>query len=185
MPTTTRTLLIAAISATLAFPAVAEGQVGFGAAAGISQPIGDFGNVAEAGTQLSGLINLSIPLAPFGFRFEGSLGQYDYKTTVGSRGGNVRMLSAVANAMFSMPGPIGPYLIGGIGYYRSSAECSGCTTKSAKVGYNGGAGFRIGLFGLAAFAEARLHHIPGANDPTNGGLKTNTQFVPLSVGLTF
>lgn len=180
-----RKLSMAALLAALALPAVAEGQIGFGIAGGVAQPVGDFGNVAVAGPLFSGLLNLSIPLAPVGLRFEGSLGQYDYKSTVGSTGGKVRMLSATANAMVSTPGPIGPYVIGGIGYYRSTADCSGCSTESNKVGYNGGVGLRAGLFGLAAFVEARFHHIPGASAPTIGGLTTNTQFIPLSVGVTF
>jgi hypothetical protein len=180
-----RTLSTAALLAALAFPVVAEGQIGFGAAAGVAQPVGDFGNVAKAGPLFSGLVNVSIPLAPVGVRFEGSYGTYDYKSTVGSTGGNVRMLSATANAIVSTPGPIGPYLIAGLGYYRSTAECTACSTESNKVGYNGGVGLKAGLFGVAAFVEARFHHIPGASDPTNGGVKTNTQFIPVSVGVTF
>jgi hypothetical protein len=57
--------------------------------------------------------------------------------------------------------------------------------ESNKVGYNGGVGLRAGLFGLSAFVEARFHFIPGASAPTTGGLTTNTQFIPLSVGVTF
>jgi hypothetical protein len=176
---------MAALLAALALPAVAEAQIGFGVAAGVAQPVGDFGNVAKAGPLFSGLVNVSIPLAPVGVRLEGSYGSYDYKSFVGSTGGNVRMFSATANAMVSTPGLISAYGIGGIGYYHFSAECTGCSSSSSNVGFNGGVGVRAGLFGFSAFAEARYHYIPGESTPTIGGLTSSTQFIPVSVGITF
>ena len=44
---------------------------------------------------------------------------------------------------------------------------------------------KVGLGGLSAFVEARYHYVPGASDPTTGGAKSSTQFIPLSVGVTF
>ena len=181
----TRKLFMAALLASLSLPAAAEGQLGFGLAVGKSVPVGDFGNYAVAGPLFSGLVNVSIPLAPFGFRFEGSLGQYDFKPSVASTGGKVRMLSGTANGMLSIPGPIGPYVIGGIGYYHSTNECNTCSAKTNKVGYNGGVGFRVGLLSLSAFVEARIHYIAGENAATIGALKTNTTFMPLTAGVTF
>jgi Outer membrane protein beta-barrel domain len=181
----TRKSLVATFAA-LTFPmALAQAQVGFGVAAGASVPMGDFSDVASTGYQASALLNLSVPLLPIGFRFEGSIGEYDYKGGALAVGAKARIVSGTANVMLSTPGIIGPYLIGGVGYYRVSAECSGCSTTNDKVGFNGGAGLKIGLGGLSAFAEARYHYIPGASDATTGGKKSNTQFVPLSVGVTF
>ena len=180
-----RTFLTVALLATFSLPAMAHAQVGFGVAGGRAQPVSDFGNNAVAGPTYSGLVNISIPLAPVGVRLEGTYGKYDYKPFVGSDGGHVRIISGTANAMLSMPGPIGPYLIGGIGYYRSTANGNGGSGETNKVGYNGGLGVRVGLGGLSAFAEARLHHIPGANTATLRGVSTNTQLIPLTIGLTF
>lgn len=180
-----RTLLIVACLGALALPAAVEGQVGFGVAGGVAQPVRDFGNYAVAGPTVSGLVNVGIPLAPAGIRFEGTYGKYDYKPFLTSDGGHVRMISGTANAMLSMPGPIGPYAIGGIGYYRSTAKGNGGSGETSKVGYNGGLGFRVGLFGVAAFAEARWHYIPGANTATIRNVTTGTDLIPLTVGLTF
>lgn len=180
-----RTLLSVAFLSALALPAAAEAQVGFGVAGGIAQPVGDFGNYAVAGPTYSGLVNVSIPLAPVGVRLEGTYGKYDYKPFLTSDGGHVRMISGTANAMLSMPGPIGPYVIAGIGYYRSTANGNGGSGETNKVGYNGGLGVRVGLFGLSAFAEARLHHIPGPNTATIRNVTTNTRLIPLTIGVTF
>lgn len=168
-----RKILAAAFVVALVMPSAAHAQIGFGVSAGPSKPMGDFGDIAKTGYQFSGLLNLSIPLAPFGFRFEGSVGQYDYKSAVGLANAKARVISGTANAMLSTPGFIGPYVIGGVGYYRSTTECTGCSAGSNKVGFNGGAGVRVGLLGFSAFAEARYHSA------------SSTQFIPLSVGVTF
>jgi hypothetical protein len=41
------------------------------------------------------------------------------------------------------------------------------------------------LTGFSAFAEARYHYIAGPSDPTNGGIKSSTQFIPISFGVRF
>jgi hypothetical protein len=182
-----RRLLTAVAVAMLALSATtAHAQVGYGVAAGFSAPIGDFGNVADFGFQATGLVTISAPLAPIGLRVEGSFSEFNYATLALAPSGKVRILYATANAVFSSPGIAGPYLIGGAGFYNSKSVCDRCTASSSKVGFNGGGGFKIGVGGYSAFVEARYHYIPGANSPTNGGnSSSNTQFIPLSFGLTF
>ena len=159
-------------------------QIGFGASAGPTAALGDFSNAVETGYHVTGLVTIGLPLLPVGGRLEGSFNQFNYKAS--TRDAKARILSATANAVFSMPGIIGPYLIGGVGMYRATAECSSCTTSNTRGGVNGGAGLKIGLAGFSAFVEARYHYIGGASDPTNGGVKgSSTQFIPLSFGLTF
>jgi opacity protein-like surface antigen len=170
--------------ALLVLPLVASrAQIGYGVAAGASAPLGDFGKAVESGYHLTGLVTLGIPLAPVGGRLEGSFSEFNYKNV--ANGAKARILSATANGTLSTPGIVGPYFIGGIGVYRATAECSTCTTSSTKVGFNGGGGMKIGIGALSVFAEARYHYIGGASDPTNGGVKSSTQFIPLSFGLTF
>ena len=182
-----RRLVTAVAIAMLAlFATTADAQVGYGVAAGFSAPVGDFGNVGDFGYHVTGLVNVSAPLAPIGLRLEGTFSEFNYASAALSPSGKVRMLYATANAVLSSPGIVGPYLIGGAGFYNSKAVCDRCTTSSSKVGFNGGGGFRIGLSGFSAFLEARYHYIPGANAPTNGGASnSNTQFIPVSFGVTF
>jgi opacity protein-like surface antigen len=166
-----------------AVPVAVGAQVGVGVAAGLSAPLGDFGKAAESGYHATGLVTIGVPLLPVGARLEGSFSEFNYKDATNDA--KARILYATANAVLSTPGIIGPYLIGGVGIYRATAECSTCTTESTKIGFNGGGGLKIGLAGFAVFVEARYHYIGGASDPTNGGIKSSTQFVPISVGLTF
>jgi hypothetical protein len=179
-----RRLLTAAALTVFAAPiALAHAQAGFGVAAGVSDPLGDFGKAADAGYHVTGLLRLGIPLAPVGLRVEGSFSEFKYKNS--STDAKARLVYGTANAVLSSPGTIAPYVIGGLGIYHASAVCGTCTTSSTKVGYNGGAGLRLGLSGFSAFVEARYHYIPGASDATNGGVKSSTQFIPVSVGVTF
>jgi hypothetical protein len=180
-------LLTAATVAVLAVPcSIARAQVAVGVAAGYSAPMGDFGKVADAGYHVTGLMSVSAPLVPIGLRVEGSFSQFNYNSSFSSTSASARILSATANAVFSSPGVVAPYVIGGLGIYNASASCSGCSSSSSsKVGYNGGAGFRFGLGGMSAFLEARYHYVPGGSNATTGGAKSSTQFIPISFGLTF
>jgi hypothetical protein len=180
-----RPLLLATIIAALAAPfSSSSAQVGFGVAAGPSMPHGDFEAAAKSGYHADALLSIGVPLLPVGARIEGSFSEFDYK--IGTNDAKARIVFGTANVELSTPGIVAPYLIGGIGMYRATAECSGCTTSSTKVGYNGGVGLKLGLAGFSVFAEARYHYIAGPSDPTNAGVaSSSTQFIPLSVGLTF
>ena len=182
---TRKLFAIAAIAALVLPIATVEAQVGFGVSGGYSKPMGDFSKIAESGYNASALVNVGIPLAPVGFRIEGTISEFDYKGALAANGAKARILSATGNAILSTPGLLGPYFIGGLGIYRATAECSTCTTSSTKVGFNGGAGFKVGLTGLAVFIEARYHYIPGDSAPTTAGIKSSTQIIPVSVGITF
>src|SRR5262245_36806751 len=176
--------LVTAALAMFAIPLLDVGaQVGVGVAAGVSAPVGDFGKAAESGYHATGLLTIGVPLMPVGARLEGSFSEFNYKAF--SNDAKARILYATANGELSAPGIIAPYVIGGVGMYHSTAECAGCTTSSTKIGFNGGGGLKIGLAGFSAFVEARFHYIGGASDPTNGGVKSSTQFIPISAGVSF
>lgn len=175
-----RKLLTFTALAVFALPfATAHAQLGFGAAAGLSAPTGDFGKSVDAGYHVTGMVTFSPPLAPVGFRAEGSFNEFNFKTSPFlPSGSKARVLSGTANAMLSSPGILGPYLIGGIGTYHSSVSCTGCSSSSDnKVGFNAGGGFRFGLAGFSAFGEARYHFY--------GSGTSKTQYIPISFGVTF
>lgn len=173
-----RKLLTVAALAVCALPfAAARAQLGYGVSAGLSAPTGSFGNSVDAGYNVSGMLTFSAPLAPVGLRVEGSFNEFNYKSTILS-GAKFRALSGTANAVFSSPGIMGPYLIGGLGIYDMSTSCSGCgSNSSSKFGFNGGGGFKFGLSGFSAFLEARYHHVSA----TGGSIS----FIPISFGVTF
>jgi hypothetical protein len=175
-----RKLLMVAALAVIALPvASAQAQLGFGAAAGLSVPLGDFADVASSGYHLTGIVNFSAPLAPVGFRGEVGFSQFGVKSGIGAPSDTkFNMLSGVANAVVSTPGMMGVYGIGGLGMYRMSTSCSGCASDATtKVGFNLGAGIKFGLSGFSAFAEARFHSVATEGSSTN--------FFPISFGVTF
>jgi opacity protein-like surface antigen len=179
-----RKLLVVAALAAFALPAAsAQAQLGFGVAAGLSAPTGDFGKSFSSGYHVTGLVNVSAPLAPVGFRGEVSFNQFGVKSGIGAPSDlKANILSGTANAVVSTPGMMGFYGIGGIGMYHNSSSCSGCASDSEnKFGFNAGAGFKFGLSGFSAFVEARYHTF--SNGTANGG--GSTSWIPVSFGITF
>src|SRR3954463_1783975 len=172
-------LIVAALAAAVLPAAPAQAQMGFGAAAGLSAPTGDFGNAVSSGYHLTGILNFSAPLAPVGARVEASFSQFGFKSGVGvPSDAKENILSGTANAVVSPPGLMGVYGIGGLGMYRLSTSCSACGSNSeSKFGFNIGGGYKFGLTGFSAFVEARFHSIA-----TTGG---NTTMIPISFGLIF
>ena len=64
-----------------ALPAIASAQVGFGAAAGASLPMGDFGKIYDSGYHAQASIDVGVPLSPIGFRFDGTLDHFNVKSS--------------------------------------------------------------------------------------------------------
>jgi hypothetical protein len=182
-----RKLLVVAALAAFALPAAsAQAQLGFGVAAGLSAPTGDFGKSFSSGYHVTGLVNVSAPLAPVGFRGEVTFNQFGVKSGTGAPSDlKANILAGTANAVVSTPGMMGFYGIGGLGIYHHSGSCSGCTSNSTnKFGYNAGAGFKFGLSGFSAFVEARYHTFSGDKDPITG-IAPKFSWIPVSFGVTF
>jgi hypothetical protein len=179
--------LAAAALLLFALPLVdARAQMRLGVAAGLTAPSGDFNRIVDDGFHVGGFLTFAPPLAPLALRAEGSFSEFKYAGPIGANGAKARIVSGTANAVLKLPGIVGPYAIAGLGIYRLTSECDGCTASTTKGGVNGGAGFQIGLGTLSAFVEARFHYIPGPSDATTAGLRnTSTRLIPISVGLTF
>ena len=119
------------LSLALLPPSLASAQVGFGAAAGASLPIGDFGNIYDSGYHAQASVNVAIPLAPIGFRFDGTLDHFDVTGKSSSLSGSYRIVGASANVLlgFSPIPLLGPYLIGGVGYYDLHSDLKAGTVS--------------------------------------------------------
>jgi hypothetical protein len=83
------------------------------------------------------------------------------------------------------PGLTGLFTIVGIGLYHASSVCASCSTQSTKVGFNFGGQYKLWMGNVNGFAEMRFHYIPGAMDPTTGGVKSGTGFIPVSFVLQY
>jgi hypothetical protein len=164
----------AAVAFALPLATTAHAQVSFGVAAGASAPVGDLGDGLDMGYHVMGSVSFSPPLAPVGLRVDGMFNQFAISSDIAD--GHTRILAATANAVFATPGILGPYLIGGIGMYNLTSKVGDVSSDGVtKFGINAGAGFRFGLSGFSAFAEARYHYVDSGN----------ASFIPISFGVTF
>lgn len=179
-----RTLFGSFAALALAVSTSAHAQSGLGIAAGWSLPTSDFGDAVNSGYHVTALYHVTKKDSPIGFRFDGTFSEFDYKIP-GLTDAKARLIYGTANIVLSAKGGMGPYVLGGGGVYRSSAECTGCTTSNTNGGFDGGVGYRFGLSGFSAFLEARYHSIPSKSNATTGGTSSSTSFIPISFGLIF
>jgi len=156
---------------------------------GASVPMGDFGDGADLGFHLGGLIEYKPASLPMSLRGEltyhrNGLKDDFFGSDFGSIDGNFSQIDFVGNAVM----PFGdaastarPYVIGGLGLYRlkASAEYEGIDVSDTqtKFGLNFGAGLTFNLSGFETFVETRFHSV-FAED-------SNMNFIPLSFGFKF
>ena len=156
---------------------------------GASVPMGDFGDGADLGFHLGGLIEYKPASLPVSLRGEltyhrNGLKEDFFGSEFGDMDGNFSQIDFVGNALI----PFGdaastarPYVIGGLGLYRlkASAEFEGVdiSDTQTKFGLNFGAGLTFNLSGFETFVETRFHSV-FAED-------SNMNFIPLSFGFKF
>jgi opacity protein-like surface antigen len=202
-----RTLAAALVAGSLvsASAALAQGATAaprpltLGASAGLTLPIGDFGDVTNTGFNVGAHLALRPATLPFGVRVEGQFNRFavaDNELIGFEADGNVQIISGTANVVLGVPTDISairPYVIGGAGIYnyRSSGrftlggETESGTASQTDFGLNGGAGVEFRLGGLAAFVEARYHVIFNAPDDDELEGIENTRFIPIGFGIKF
>jgi hypothetical protein len=172
-----RTSIRLAAVALIAFASVAQAQRPvFGVAAGLTAPQGDFGDGVDNGYHVGAALGFKVPVLPVALRADLAYTTFGTKDPVD---GNVNTLNLSVNAVHAFPGvAIRPYVIGGLGMYRTSG--SGDLEEmesSTDMGLNGGAGIQFKLAGVQSFVEARYTHIMTEDDATT--------VIPISFGIMF
>lgn len=171
-------IILATLLLGLGLPGLVVAQARFGVAAGLVLPTGATADGLNAGYDVTGSVWVSPALSPVALRFDGMFNEFGFKTSLlGSNSDRKeRVMAGIANAVLTAPGGVGPYLLGGIGFYGTS--CSGCGsgTSQSDVGLNAGGGYRFGLGGLSAQLEARYHYVLG---------NSKIRMIPLTFGVTF
>ena len=157
----------------------ARAQVGVGVSAGLSMPTGDFGDAFKSGYSVNGLIGVSMPMSPIGFRGEVGYNSWDGKSSAGADGITASSLSGTANVVLQVPGMIvaKPYLIAGIGEHRVKLDDGTDNTSETKMGWNVGGGLNFGLGTLSTMVEARYVTVN-----TSG---QSLHYVPITFGIMF
>ena len=178
-----RWLLTAACSALFGSAAAVEAQrpLSIGVGGGASFPTGDLRNGANTGWNVLGTAALSTLMQPIGLRLDVAYNRFHVPgATSVAVWGDQSVGSATLNASYRLPmtnSPLSPYLISGLGAYRT--DCSGgiACASTTRYGWNVGIGSKLYLLRTRSFLEARYHRTKRA-----GG---TVQFVPVSVGLMF
>jgi outer membrane protein with beta-barrel domain len=198
-PLITTALAVLAATTIAARPAAAQAGLSLGGSVGANLPQGNFGDGAATGLVANGFVQLGG--GGFGLRGELFWSRSDLDSPVirrvgnvvlpssgvGNVDGNVNLIGGIASLVVPlMPGPVQPYLIGGIGtYHRRVAQNIGGTFDEFKdlrhtdndVGYSGGAGIRLSVLGHGLFVEGRYHSVKTSPEKTT--------FIPVTVGFTF
>lgn len=158
---------------------LAQRPLSLSLAGGVSAPQGDLGNGADIGWHALGAVNVSSMMLPLGLRLEGAYNRFPANDALtGSLGsGHQSVLAITGNLSYRLPmtnSPLSPYLIGGIGAYRTN--CSGCE-GSTSFGWNAGLGTKLYLLGFRSFLEARFH--------SNERGRNSVNYFPVTLGITF
>jgi len=149
--------------------------ISIGLAGGVSLPQGDLARDANTGWHALGTLALSTLMQPLGLRLDVAYNRFELSDVAG----NQSVGSATLNATYRLPmtnSPMSPYLISGLGAYRT--ECSlatGCEART-KFGWNVGLGTKL-YVGFRSFLEVRYHRTERGESDWN--------YFPLTFGLLF
>lgn len=197
----TRFLTLAGLAGALAvLPATVEAQdakkISFGVMGGLSLPMGNLGDAYDSGYNLTGSIH-----APLGekLRLRGDVG-YESFGAKGSNslvGANFNVLSFTGNLVLPLgqeasAGGIRPYVIGGLGFYRTSFEVDVLNVSRSEsntdLGITLGGGVEFKLSGFTTFAELRFTNVWNGSNRGASGLTddaNSARWVPLTFGVRF
>lgn len=145
-----RTTLLATV-VLLLLPAAAQGQIRLLGGVGVTNPMGDLNDVADVGWHAMGGVQLGIAAVPVGLRADGGYHSF------GQQGSNPQtsVLSGALSVVVNFPGiGLAPYVLGGIGSYRTSVDVDGVDPVT-NTGVHGAFGVDIGAVGFGGFAEVR------------------------------
>jgi hypothetical protein len=173
-----RRSMLAAIWVALTFsvPSLeAQRPISVGLAGGVSLPQGDLADGVNTGWHAFGTLALSTVMQPLGLRLDVAYNRFAFSDVDGHQA----VGSATLNATYRLPmtnSPMSPYLISGLGAYRT--ECSldvGCDPMT-KFGWNVGLGTKL-FVGFRSFVEARYHRTKRGD--------ANVSYFPLTLGVMF
>lgn len=168
----TRFTLVAALLCLV--PASVHAQPRLIVGGGFSAPSGQIADIADPGYHLRAGLQVAIPNLPLGLRADGDFHRMGAATAEFSR---TEVLAGALSLAFTLPGVgLQPYLLAGIGSYRTKSGPNGSPETVTDTGYHGGFGVVIGGSGMGAFAELRYVQIQSVS---------KTRLIPLTVGLRF
>ena len=161
----------------------AQRPISIGLGGGASVPEGDLRDGADVGWHALGVISLSTLMQPLGLRLDVAYNRFAFsdeaRASIGEDG-HQDVGSATLNATYRLPmtnSPISPYLISGLGWYRSECSAGPECDATTRYGWNIGVGTRIYVLGFRSFLEARYHRTDRGED--------DVHFFPVTFGVLF
>jgi opacity protein-like surface antigen len=154
--------------------------VQFSVAAGASMPMGDYGDAVNMGFHAQGSAEIAPKGMPVSWRADLLWNRHGGKEDVLGPDASSSTLGLNVNAVYGIQtkSAARPYLIGGLGMYRSSGEIDGeSIDATTDFGFNAGAGVRFNLGTIRSFAEVRMHNVMTEGEAT--------RVVPITFGLVF
>ena len=167
-----------------ALPLAAQRPVSVGVAAGVAMPFGTLRDETTPGVRALATLDLALPEMPVSMRIDGAYDRLGFKPAPTGAAGRETGARTITSGSISLtlgslttPERVSPYAIAGVGMHH--VGCAGRSDCDAvdQMGWNAGAGVRLGLFGLRGFIEARLHRLAGA--------VSDLDYVPVTVGVFF
>jgi hypothetical protein len=160
----------------------AQRPIAIGIAGGLSAPQGDVRDGSDLGWHALGTLSLSSPMLPLGIRLDGAYNRFNSKADAAPSLGDdhLSVLSVTGNLSYRLPmwnSPFSPYLISGMGAYRTSCAEGPSCDGSTEFGWNIGLGTKLYILGLRSFIEARYHR-------TERGV-ADVHFIPVTFGIVF
>lgn len=142
-----------------------------GAAAGIAFPLGDLGDGANLGYNVTLAVGYKPMMSPIGVRVEAAYNEF------GAEDGfeKLNVPAFTGNLVYALPGvSFSPYIIGGAGLYTPNIALDG--GRENKFGFNVGGGIKLPLSSsFETFVEARYNRVSVDNG--------NFSFIPVTVGI--
>jgi hypothetical protein len=161
----------------------AQRPISIGLAGGVSLPEGDLSDGVTTGWHAIASIGLSSLMQPLGLRLDAAYNRFAYsdetEALVGEDGYET-VSSATLNATYRLPmtdSPLSPYLISGLGAYRTECSAGPDCEATTRYGWNVGVGTRLYVLGFRSFLEARDHRTERGESDVN--------FFPVTFGLMF
>lgn len=164
-------------------PLAAQRAVSLGIAGGVSVPEGDLRQGANTGWAALGALAWSTLMQPLGLRLDVAYNRFAFNDRVQAAvgtSGHETVGSATLNATYRLPmtnSPMSPYLVTGLGAYRTSCSLGPGCEGATHYGWNVGLGSKLLVLGVRSFVEARYHR--------TGRGEAGVHFFPLMVGIMF
>jgi hypothetical protein len=161
----------------------AQRPISFGVGGGLSVPQGDVDDQVNTGWHALVTAALGSPMQPLGLRLDVAYSRFGFSDQVQTALGGTGHLttgSATLNVTYRLPKAtwsVSPYLITGLGAYRTDCSLGPNCESTVRYGWNFGLGAKLHFLGLGDFVEIRWHRTT-----RRGG---DVHYFPLTLGILF